>query len=92
VTQQVIASGAMGRHVVKMVGCVTTRDPYCLVSELPPSGDLLTFLQHQRSLITEGSGGVQVTGERLMDFALQMATGMVCTIHYRPLVKHTEPC
>ncbi len=32
VSHQSSHAGPAGHHVVKMIGCVTTRDPYCLVS------------------------------------------------------------
>ncbi len=50
-----------------------------MVSELPLRGDLLTFLQNQRALLVEGTKGVEVTSHTLVQFAEQIAVGMVST-------------
>ena len=60
-----------------MIGCVTSRDPYCLVCELPPKGDLLTYVHSQRTLIVEGHKRVEVTSHMLLNFAEQITIGMV---------------
>ena len=73
-----------------MVGCVTTRDPYCLVSELPSKGDLLTYLHTQRALIVDGHKSVEVNSHMLIHFAEQIAIGMVSIMHLGTSVGLTD--
>ena len=38
-------------HIVNMVGCVTLQEPICLITELVPYGDLLSYLKYQRKKV-----------------------------------------
>ena len=39
-------------HVVRLIGCVTTREPLCLITELLKYGDLLSYLHAIRKLVS----------------------------------------
>ena len=41
-------------HIVNMVGCVTLREPLCLITEYVPYGDLLSYLKYQRKMVCIG--------------------------------------
>ena len=38
-------------HVVALIGCVTEKEPLCLITEYLPYGDLLTYLQSIRKMV-----------------------------------------
>ena len=38
-------------HVVNLIGCVTIREPLCLITEFVKYGDLLTYLQTIRKMV-----------------------------------------
>ena len=38
-------------HVVSMVGCVTTQEPLCLITEFVPYGNLLQYLRTNQRLV-----------------------------------------
>ena len=39
-------------HVVGLVGCVTTQEPLCLITEFVEYGDLLSYLRTSRKQVT----------------------------------------
>ncbi len=39
-------------HVVAMLGCVTTQEPLCLVTEFVEYGDLLSYLRSSRNVVS----------------------------------------
>jgi len=41
------------RNIVSLLGCCTLREPYCLVVEFLPHGDLLTYLRNIRQEILQ---------------------------------------
>jgi len=41
------------RNIVSLLGCCTLREPYCLVVEFLPYGDLLTYLRNIRQEILQ---------------------------------------
>ena len=41
------------RNIVSILGCCTLREPYCLVVEHVPYGDLLTYLRKIRSKLQQ---------------------------------------
>ena len=47
-----ISSSGGHPHVVKMVGCVTAAEPFCLLTEYVTYGDLLTYLKSIRSMVS----------------------------------------
>ncbi len=38
-------------HVVAMLGCVTTQEPLCLLTELVQFGDLLSYFRSNRKIV-----------------------------------------
>ncbi len=42
-------------HVVSMLGCVTTQEPLCLVTEFIQYGDLLSYLRSSRRMVSSGN-------------------------------------
>jgi len=38
-------------HVVAMLGCVTTQEPLCLLTEFVQYGDLLSYLRSSRTIV-----------------------------------------
>ena len=38
-------------HVVAMLGCVTTQEPLCLLTEFVQYGDLLSYLRSSRAIV-----------------------------------------
>ena len=38
-------------NIVAMLGCVTTKEPLCLVTEYVSHGDLLTYLRTMRKMV-----------------------------------------
>ena len=41
------------RNIVSILGCCTLREPYCLIVEHVPYGDLLTYLRKIRHKLQE---------------------------------------
>ena len=39
-------------HVVSMLGCVTTQEPLCLLTEMVEYGDLLSYLRSSRTMVS----------------------------------------
>lgn len=39
-------------HVVNLVGCVTIQEPLCLITEFVKHGDLLSYLQSIRKMVS----------------------------------------
>ena len=46
-----ISSSGGSPHVVQMVGCVTTTEPFCLLTEFIEYGDLLDYLKCIRLMV-----------------------------------------
>ena len=40
-------------HVVSLIGCVTEKEPLCLITEYLPYGDLLSYLHTIRKMVNE---------------------------------------
>ena len=40
-------------HVVAMLGCVTTQEPLCLLTEFVQFGDLLSYLRSSNKMVNE---------------------------------------
>ena len=38
-------------NIVNMVGCVTIQEPFCLITEFVPHGNLLDYLRNQRQKV-----------------------------------------
>ena len=38
-------------HVITFIGCVTVREPLCLITEFVKYGDLLSYLETMRKLV-----------------------------------------
>ena len=49
-------------HIVNMVGCVTLREPLCLITEFVPYGDLLSYLKYQRKKVGQQREGGRERG------------------------------
>ena len=47
-----ITSSGGNPHVVKMVGCATSVEPFCLLTEYVYYGDLFTYLNSIRSMVS----------------------------------------
>ena len=41
-------------HVVSLIGCVTEKEPLCLITEYLPYGDLLSYLHSIRKVVRTG--------------------------------------
>lgn len=39
-------------HVINFVGCVTVQEPLCLITEFVSHGDLLSYLQSIRRMVS----------------------------------------
>ena len=52
-------------HVVNMVGCVTIQEPLCLITEFVKHGDLLSYLNSMRQMVSKGrrEGGERRSGK-----------------------------
>lgn len=79
ITNQTSPTGEHGAHIVKILGCVTTHFPLCLVCEMPQRGDLLSFLQDQRILVVREatSRNIEVGPDMLLSFIEECISGMV---------------
>ena len=49
-TMKTVAEGN-NPHVVNLIGCVTIREPLCLITEFVKHGDLLTYIQTIRKMV-----------------------------------------
>ena len=50
-TMKCVAKGN-NPHVVNMIGCVTIQEPLCLITEFVKHGDLLSYLQSIRKMVS----------------------------------------
>ncbi|XP_053372508.1 uncharacterized protein LOC123564547 [Mercenaria mercenaria] len=73
------------RNIVSILGCCTLRQPYCLVVENMPHGDLLAYFRNIRKKmqqrVTEGEGYINqdvdmFSPRDLLSVARQISTGM----------------
>jgi len=48
-------SEGQNSHVVSMLGCVTTQEPLCLLTEFVQYGDLLSYMRSCRSIVRHNS-------------------------------------
>ncbi|XP_068685579.1 fibroblast growth factor receptor 4-like isoform X1 [Montipora foliosa] len=69
-------------HVVKLIGCVTQSEPFLVLIEYVPHGDLLGYLRKSRGLHDtyfkdpDIKPQTSLTSQQLMKFAWQVADGM----------------
>ncbi|XP_068734303.1 uncharacterized protein [Montipora capricornis] len=69
------------KHVIQLLGCITESEPFCIITEFAPYGDLLGFLRKKRGL-DDGYYDIDhlprksLTKHQLMKFAWEIADGM----------------
>ncbi|XP_068685571.1 fibroblast growth factor receptor 1-like isoform X2 [Montipora foliosa] len=69
-------------HVIKLIGCVTQSEPFLVLIEYVPYGDLLGYLRKSRGLHDtyykdpDIKPQTSLTSQQLMKFAWQIADGM----------------
>ena len=55
-------------HVVSMIGCVTTQEPLCLLTEFVQYGDLLSYLRTNNRLVISNFSIVKQPGNHFTKF------------------------
>ncbi|XP_074633212.1 uncharacterized protein LOC141891999 isoform X2 [Acropora palmata] len=78
---EILKSLPAHNHVIQLLACVTESEPFCIITEFTPYGDLLGFLRKKRGLEdayynTERLPRRSVTSHQLMQFAWEIADGM----------------
>ena len=49
-------------HIVALIGCVTEREPLCLITEYLPYGDLLSYLHSIRKMVMMMRKKIEILG------------------------------
>ncbi|XP_022082665.1 fibroblast growth factor receptor 2-like isoform X2 [Acanthaster planci] len=70
-------------NVITMLGCCVEKEPYCLIFEYAPNGNLAKFLMQKKAEWKAKRHGAPVSSDLIIKFACQIANGM----HYLSSVK-----
>ncbi|XP_038068944.1 fibroblast growth factor receptor-like [Patiria miniata] len=70
-------------YVIRTLGCCLEQEPYCLIFEYAPNGNLANFLKEKKREWRDKSHIAPISSDQIIKFACQIASGM----HYLSSMK-----